>query len=180
MVHIETGHHGKAAAIEALFVETFTASEGEAEGLLIGQVARDLCAGSRDEDLHAVLAKAAGTLVGCILFTRLRFGDDPRVVFLAAPVAVHPAHQRRGIGGALMRQGLALLRSEGACAVMTYGDPAYYGPLGFAPISEADAPPPHPLGQPHGWLCHWLTQTRTHPFRQAARCAAALDHPALW
>lgn len=49
---------------------------------------------------------------------------------LIGPLAVLPAHQRRGIGSALIAEALRRLRqtSQGAALV---GDPAYYGRFGF-------------------------------------------------
>lgn len=48
------------------------------------------------------------------------------------PVSVSPAFQRRGIGAALIAEGLRILRDEGrfdGCVVL--GNPAFYGKFGF-------------------------------------------------
>src|SRR5262249_35106423 len=47
------------------------------------------------------------------------------------PLAVSPPHQRRGIGGALVRAGLEACRHTGFGAAVVLGDPAYYGRFGF-------------------------------------------------
>lgn len=119
-------------------------------------------------------------LAGAIVFTRLRYGADPRVVWLLSPVAVSPDHQHTGVGTTLIRTALDALRAEGAAAAFTYGDPAYYGRTGFAPIAEADAPAPHPLGQPEGWLAQSLTKAPLTPFPAPACCAPALDDAGVW
>lgn len=49
------------------------------------------------------------------------------------PVSVLPAHQRAGIGSALIRSGLRRLGERGAPGCVVLGDPAYYGRFGFAP-----------------------------------------------
>jgi len=47
------------------------------------------------------------------------------------PMAVSPARQRAGIGGALVQAGLARCRDLGACAVVVLGHPTYYPRFGF-------------------------------------------------
>ena len=76
---------------------------------------------------------------GGIVFSRLRYEQDNRTVFVLAPVAVATDQQGKGIGQRLLIHGLASLRSAGVDIVMTYGDPNYYAKVGFVPISEADA-----------------------------------------
>jgi putative acetyltransferase len=57
-------------------------------------------------------------------------------------VAVHPLHQRRGVGAALIRHGLAECRAKGIAAVLVLGHPEYYPHFGFsaAAASRLDAP----------------------------------------
>ncbi|WP_197422543.1 MULTISPECIES: GNAT family N-acetyltransferase [unclassified Phenylobacterium] len=47
------------------------------------------------------------------------------------PVSVWPHRQRKGIGQALIRDGLRRLRSMGAGGCVLLGDPAYYARFGF-------------------------------------------------
>ena len=44
---------------------------------------------------------------------------------------VEPGHQRRGIGSALIRRGLDLVRAINVPLVFLEGDPAYYSRFGF-------------------------------------------------
>jgi putative acetyltransferase len=44
---------------------------------------------------------------------------------------VSPPLQRQGIGGALIRDGLARLKDRAERLVFVLGDPAYYGRFGF-------------------------------------------------
>jgi predicted N-acetyltransferase YhbS len=167
-------------AIGALFQTTFTTSEGPEEGRVVSALARALVNTTPTADLRVFCALEGDVLAGAIVFTRLRFGADPRVVWLLSPVAVSPDQQHKGVGTTLIRTALDALRAEGAAAAFTYGDPAYYGRTGFAPIAEADAPAPHPLGQPEGWLAQSLTTAPLTPFPAPARCASALDDAGLW
>lgn len=168
-----------AEAIAALFEATFTASEGVAEGALIGELARSLMAGTPADDLRVVTAWDGGALVGAILFTRLSY-DDPRTVFMLAPVAVSTDRQGEGIGQDLIAHGLDLLRHEGVDIVVTYGDPAYYGRVGFAPVTEATVPAPHRLQHPQGWQGQCLTGDPLTPLKGPAACVAGFDDPRLW
>jgi putative acetyltransferase len=45
---------------------------------------------------------------------------------------VLPAWQSRGIGSALVRQGLKVCSGQGVPAVVVLGDPGYYGRFGFS------------------------------------------------
>jgi putative acetyltransferase len=85
-----------------------------------------------DGDVVLELAAFEGdAILGHILFTALTV--DPATLRIAAlaPVSVAPAHQNRGIGSALIREGLARCASLGfdACAVL--GEPEYYKRFGF-------------------------------------------------
>jgi predicted N-acetyltransferase YhbS len=99
---------------------------------------------------------------------------------MMAPVAVAPAHQGQGIGQRLIAHGLDALRQEGVDIAVTYGDPAFYGRVGFAPVAEAVLPAPQPLRQPQGWLAQSLTGAPLTPLCGPVRCVAAFDDPALW
>ncbi|GKQ56000.1 hypothetical protein BRSPCE3_68550 [Bradyrhizobium sp. Ce-3] len=47
------------------------------------------------------------------------------------PISVTPDLQRQGIGGALIREGLARLAALNADGCVLLGDPAYYSRFGF-------------------------------------------------
>ncbi|WP_371060548.1 GNAT family N-acetyltransferase [Rhodosalinus sp. 5P4] len=170
----------RAEEIIALFESTFGASEGAEEGRLIGTLVKNLLETTKDEDLAVFTAREGGVLAGAIIFSRLAYDEDARIVFLLAPVAVETGRQGQGIGQALLNHGLAAMRDRGADVAITYGDPAYYGKVGFAPIGEDTAAPPHPLQQPEGWLAQNLTTRPLDPLKGRARCVPAFDDPAYW
>ncbi|NIP71638.1 MAG: N-acetyltransferase, partial [Gammaproteobacteria bacterium] len=64
---------------------------------------------------------------------------------ILAPLAVHPDHQGRGIGGSLVREGLARLKGAGVELVFVLGYPAYYAKLGLSPAGEKGFEAPHPI-----------------------------------
>ncbi len=177
---ISEGFAGREAEIAALFARTFAASEGEAEGALIGGLVRDMMAGTAAEDIHVFTAAEGGALLGAVIFTRIVWSEDARAAFILSPAAVAPERQGEGIGQALIRFALDALREAGVEVALTYGDPNYYGKVGFAPVTEAVAPAPQPLSQPEGWLALSLAGESLTPLRGASRCVPALMRPELW
>ena len=169
-----------AEAIAALFEASFSASEGAEEGALIGALARRLIAETPAEDLRVFTAREDGALLGGLFFTRLTYERDPRTVFMMAPVAVATAHQGKGIGQRMIAHSLETLRKEGVDIAVTYGDPAFYGRVGFKPVTEADLPAPQPLGQPQGWIAQSLTDALLTPLCGPVHCVPVFDDPALW
>lgn len=171
---------GREQEIVEMFSSAFAASEGPGEGALIGGLVGDLLARTPAEDMYVFLAEDFDRIIGAAIFTRLRFSRDPRIVFLLSPMAVAPDCQNQGVGQALLTYALSRLGSRGCDVAMTYGDPEYYRRVDFAPVTEAEAPPPLPLSQPHGWLAQSLDGRPLRPLRGPSTCVAALDRPDIW
>ena len=66
-----TGSAGREKAIIDLFVATFTASEGEEQGAIIGALMRDLLADTPAADIRVFCAEDEGEVIGVAVFTRL-------------------------------------------------------------------------------------------------------------
>lgn len=171
---------GDAEAIADLFRETFTASEGPDEGALVSSLAQRLLSETPAEDIHAFASETADAFTGAVIFSRMIYQDDPREVFILSPMAVVPAMQGRGVGQALIRYGLSALGASGVDAALTYGDPAFYGRVGFQPITTDIAAAPFPLSFPHGWLGQSLNGDELDPLKGRARCVPALADPSVW
>ncbi|GGB88487.1 N-acetyltransferase [Marivita lacus] len=171
---------GRQDQIAQFFKDTFTASEGANEGTLIHALACDLLATTPADDLRVFTADDTCTLCGCAIFTRLRFADDPRLVFLLSPMAVATEHQGKGVGQALLSHALNALRAEGVEVAVTYGDPNFYNRVGFAPVTTEMLPPPQLLKMPHGWIAQSLTDAALSPLAGPSTCAPALNHPEFW
>lgn len=180
MLKITWDYNAYATELPELFRDVFTASEGEEEGAVIGALVSDLLETTRRDDLHAAISHDGPQVLGCILFSRLRFDQDPRQVFLMSPVAVRTDRQKAGIGQRLIAFGLDELRRDKVDFVVTYGDPNYYGKTGFFPISEKVAQAPLPLSHPHGWLGQSLTGAEMAPFKGPSHCVRAFNKPELW
>jgi putative acetyltransferase len=84
--------------------------------------------------LASFVAELDERIVGHVLFSRIlietTIGSTSAVAL--APMAVLPEHQRRGIGGQLIRHGLAWLRGRGEHVVIVLGHAAYYPRFGFS------------------------------------------------
>ncbi len=171
---------GRGQDLIDLFEATFTASEGAEEGALIAELVRKQLAQTPKNDIHVFIAEEAGTLLGAAVFTRLTYPQDDRTVFVLGPVAVMTERQGQGIGQALLRHGLQVLRDVGVDIAMTYGDPNYYQKVGFRPISEDEAPAPFKLQLPHGWLGLSLTDRPWSPLKGPSSCVSALNDPVFW
>jgi putative acetyltransferase len=109
-----------AAVVEAAF-------KGNDEARLIALLRQ-----SGDMLLERV-AVDGGDVLGHIAFSRVSVieGDTALKVAALAPLAVRPDLQRRGIGSALVRDGLEQLREAGEEIVVVVGDTAYYPRFGF-------------------------------------------------
>jgi putative acetyltransferase len=91
---------------------------------------------SQATPIISVVAHDEGALVGHILFSPVSLtGHDELKIMGLAPMAVVPAQQRRGIGSALVREGLERCRRLGYGAVVVLGHPEFYSRLGFVPAS---------------------------------------------
>ena len=95
------------------------------------------------------MAEIDGEIAGHILFTEVTL-DPPRAVrdtIALAPVAVRPDLQGRGIGSALIEEGLRRCAKLGYGAAVVLGHPSYYPRFGFLPAHrfglrcELPAPP---------------------------------------
>ncbi|MFD7155358.1 GNAT family N-acetyltransferase [Kribbella sp. NPDC059898] len=72
--------------------------------------------------------------VAYALLTRCHVGDVP--VLSLGPVAVQPAYQRQGAGGAAVRAALATARDRVEPVVVVLGHAEYYPRFGFRPATE--------------------------------------------
>ena len=171
---------GREQALVELFVTTFTASEGADEGALIGGLVRDLLSETPTDDIRVFFVEEEGSITAAAIFTRLIYPADPHIVFLLSPMAVAPDRQRRGIGQALLRHALQALRSQAVQIAMTYGDPSFYGQVGFVSVAEDQVPPPMLLSFPHGWIGQPLTDDRMPILKGPSTCVSALNRSDVW
>jgi len=92
----------------------------------------------------SLVAIQDGVIVGHAAFSPVRITAAPGDWYGLGPISVRPDRQRRGIGRALVRDGLERLKSLMAAGCVVLGDPAYYARFGFQAdpeLSHGDAPP---------------------------------------
>ena len=85
-----------------------------------------------------------GRIVGHIVFSEVRINGQPCRWCGLGPLSVLPRWQRRGVGCALVEEGLAGLRRMNWDGCVVLGDPAFYGRFGFRhdPRLVYPGPPP--------------------------------------
>jgi len=79
----------------------------------------------------SLVAEVDGRIVGHIAFSRVSMSDGTTNWYGLGPVSVHPDFQRRGIGKALIREGLSRLKKLNARGCCLVGHPQYYRQFGF-------------------------------------------------
>jgi putative acetyltransferase len=70
-------------------------------------------------------------VVGHIAFSPVNISDGTSDWYGLGPVSVLPEYQRKGIGKALMEEGLSQLKALGARGCCLVGHPEYYRKFGF-------------------------------------------------
>jgi putative acetyltransferase len=80
----------------------------------------------------SIVAETDGSLVGHVMLSYVTIeGEESFEVLSLAPLAVHPDHQRLGIGTALIEEALARADERGEPLVVLEGHPDYYPRFGF-------------------------------------------------
>jgi putative acetyltransferase len=79
----------------------------------------------------SLVAEIDGRVIAHIAFSPVTISDGTRGWYGLGPVSVLPAHQRQGIGKALIREGLSRLKDMNAQGCCLVGHPDYYRKFGF-------------------------------------------------
>jgi putative acetyltransferase len=80
-----------------------------------------------------VVAEENGAVAAFALLSRIMVGGERGLAL--GPVAVLPDLRKRGLGSAVIREGLRRATAAGERMVLVLGDPAYYGRFGFVPAA---------------------------------------------
>ncbi len=165
--------------IKRLVTKVFSDSEGQSEGLLIGNLTYDLMTSTDTQDIYGFVAIENAEIIGSIFFTRLTFESEVNA-FLLSPVAIHTNYQGKGIGQKLINFGIHYLKENGVALVFTYGDPKFYSKVGFSLIGEKLVKAPLKLSYPEGWLGQSLLSDEIEPITGSSYCVAALNKAEYW
>ena len=86
----------------------------------------------------SIVAVLNGKIVGHILFfpIRIKGGSASYNSLALAPMSVLPGYQKKGIGGQLIKNGLAFAGKLGFKSVIVLGHADYYPRYGFSPASK--------------------------------------------
>ncbi len=79
----------------------------------------------------SLVAEEDGELLGHAAFSPVLINGKDMNWYGLGPVSVHPDHQGKGIGGALIQDGLRKLRALDANGCVVMGHPDYYPRFGF-------------------------------------------------
>ena len=127
-----------AGGISAVLTEAFSRKD-EAE--LVSAIRNSE---AYDPDLSLVCVEN-GTIVGYVLFSPvvIRAADcDETPSFALAPVAVLSAFQNKGIGTALIEEGIHRSHQKGAKIIVVLGEPGYYRRFRFESAKDHEIEPP--------------------------------------
>lgn len=165
-------------------LSTITAAFGQSKGPIICMLTWELIA---SDDAHPSLSMVAlqdEQVVGQVLFThaRLETAEEQCPVSILAPLAIRPEFQNKGIGAALIGEGLKLLKQKGIHLVFVLGHPDYYSRHGFSPAGAQgfDAPYPIPEKDADAWMVQELVPGSLEKHSGKVLCASALNEPEHW
>ncbi len=84
----------------------------------------------------SLVAEEEGKIIGHILFTKMKVGEDE--VLALAPLSVKPEYQRQGIGTKLILEGHRIARDLGYTHSVVLGSEEYYPRAGYLPAEKFD------------------------------------------
>jgi putative acetyltransferase len=126
-----------------------------------GRIVDDLRGTERWIAGGSLIAERNGSPVGHLLLSEgdlvSSSGELVRRIWMVGPVAVLPAHQRRGIGSALMRAAIELAEERRQPLLCLLGHADYYPRFGFEPARLLGIEPPKPW-KDENWLALRLPQ----------------------
>lgn len=82
----------------------------------------------------SLIAESNGTIIGHIMFTKAKVGND--IVLVLAPLSVHPNYQRQGVGASLIKAGHKIAAELGYPYSLVIGSDSYYPRFGYLPAKE--------------------------------------------
>lgn len=168
------------AAIDAIHMSAF----GQSQGQEIVELVNSLLDDETAKTLLSLVAETDQKLVGHILFTvaRIQPDDHATTVRILAPLAISSDFQGRGIGAALIREGLKHLAESGVDLVFVLGHPGYYPKFGFRAAGQFGFEAPYPIPSEHAdaWMVCELKAGVIGNKEGIIQCADALNQSRHW
>jgi predicted N-acetyltransferase YhbS len=127
----------------------------QSEHLLVARLRRSVAFIPELSLVAEIAADCGAQIVGHILSTRLTIRDeDTSFPSLAlAPLAVEPAYQKRGIGGALITESHCVARKLGFASLVVLGHASYYPRFGYEAAERYDVRAPFRTPPGHFQIC---------------------------
>jgi putative acetyltransferase len=164
-------------AIRSTYSSAFDADERE----IVAKLAVDLLSERTMPPTIALVAEIGGDAIGHVAFSPVTTdGADGLKVYILAPLAVRPEHQKCGVGSLLVEDGKRRLSDMGVDVLLVYGDPEYYGRFGFSVAAAEGCIPPYDIQHRLGWQGVVLSEHGIPESPQQLKCVAPLRDPALW
>jgi predicted N-acetyltransferase YhbS len=181
--HIHPERPGDAEAIEPLLDRTFGETRQQKTVYRLREGIRPV------PELCFVATDDHGEMLASLRFWPIQVdgqgeppADGPQAILLG-PLAVEPKQQGRGIGRALVRQGLDTARRMPVELCVVVGEPEYYQPYGFVPATPQGLILPGPV-EPRRFQVLELkpgalegVRGRIHADRRYAQSAATAGRP---
>ncbi len=144
MTEIRPERRDDSPFIHDLIVQVFSETFGS--GLAEAKLVEDIRSTNAYVPTLSLVAVHENEIVGHVMFSEVRIiSRDERTAALAlAPLGVLRRFRRRGIGTALVRQGLGAAQQNGYGAVFVQGSPTHYSRFGFVPASSHGLTTPFP------------------------------------
>ena len=162
---------------------------GSQEGPKVTRLVDDLMKDPTAEPRLSLVAVCGDELVGHILFTNASIVGDASEdessiqASILAPLAVVPSHQKKGIGGMLINEGVRLLKDFGVSLVFVLGYPEYYPRYKFrCRAAELGFDPSYPIEEKNAdaWMIMELKPGTIGRVRGKVKCADAMMRPEYW
>ncbi|WP_163931683.1 GNAT family N-acetyltransferase [Paraferrimonas sp. SM1919] len=166
--------------IISLFTDTFSNSEGKDAGEAINALVTKQFAQCSNEQLQCYIATAGDTIIAAINLSSLMFTASGIKAKLLSPVAVSSSYQRQGLGRQLIEFAKNELKQQGIELLVTYGDPNYYGKVGFQAVTTEQIPAPQPLSMPFGWIAQTLDGSQIPTIGGQSTCIEPLMDASYW
>ena len=99
----------------------------------------------------SLVAETDGKIVGHIMFTKAKVGDD--TVLVLAPLSVLPEYQRMGIGMSLIKEGHNIADKLGYEYSIVLGSEKYYPKAGYVPADNFGIKPPFDVSMKNFMAC---------------------------